>query len=110
MTEPVAAGDELPRRVADVVVGIPPGRVLTYGDVAELTGCRSPRLVGRLMARNPTGAELPWWRVVTGQGTLPDHLQAAAREHYRAEGTPLREDDRHLARVDVARALWSPGP
>ena len=51
---------------------------------------------------------LPWWRVVTVQGTLADHPQAEARERYREEGTPLREDDRHLVRVDMGRALWTP--
>lgn len=101
----------LAQRVAEVVAGIPPGRVLSYRDVAELAECRSPRLVGTIMARNPTGAELPWWRVVTVQGTLADHLQAEARERYRDEGTPLRTDDRHLVRVDMERALWTPeGP
>jgi len=99
----------LAERVAAVVATIPAGRVLTYGDVAELAECRSARAVGTVMARNPTGAVLPWWRVVTAQGTLAEHLQAAARERYRDEGTPLREDDRHLVRVDLRRARWDPG-
>jgi alkylated DNA nucleotide flippase Atl1 len=105
VTDPAGA---LARRVAELVGGIPPGRVLSYRDVAELAECRSPRLIGALMARNPTGRDLPWWRVVTVRGTLPDHLQAEAREHYRDEGTPLRADDRHLVRVDMERALWTP--
>lgn len=108
MTQPAGAPHGLARRVAGVVAAIPPGRVLSYKDVAELAECRSPRLVGTLMARNPTGAQLPWWRVVTVQGTLADHLQAEARERYREEGTPLLEDGRHLVRVDMARALWAP--
>lgn len=102
-------GPGLARRVADVVATIPPGRVLSYRDVAELAECRSPRLVGTVMARNPTGEDLPWWRVVTVQGTLADHLQAEARDRYREEGTPLLDDDRHLVRVDMDRALWTPG-
>ena len=110
MTGPGGAAQDLARRVADVVAAIPPGRVLSYKDVAELAECRSPRRVGTLMARNPTGAELPWWRVVTVQGTLAGPLQAEARERYRAEGTPLREDGRPPLRVDMARALWTPGP
>lgn len=108
MTQPAGPPHEPARRVARVVAAIPPGRVLSYKDVAELAECRSPRLVGTLMARNPTGAQLPWWRVVTVQGTLADHLQAEARERYREEGTPLLEDERHLVRVDMARALWVP--
>lgn len=103
------APSALARRVADVVAGIPPGRVLSYKDVAELVECRSARLIGSVMARNLTGRDLPWWRVVTVQGTLADHLQAGALEHYRDEGTPLRADDRHLVRVDMGRAQWTPG-
>lgn len=108
MTEQPGPPHRLARRVADVVTAIPPGRVLSYKDVAELAECRSPRVVGTLMARNPTGAQLPWWRVVTVQGTLADHLQAEARERYREESTPLVEDERHLVRVDMGRALWTP--
>lgn len=109
MTERAEPDPALARRVADVVAAIPPGRVLSYRDVAELAECRSPRVVGTVMARNPTGEQLPWWRVVTVQGTLADHLQAEARDRYREERTPLREDDRHLVRVDMGRALWTPG-
>ncbi|MEX5293656.1 MGMT family protein [Kocuria sp. CPCC 205268] len=108
MSRRAGADPGVARRVAEVVALIPPGRVLPYRDVAELAECRSPRLVGTIMARNPTGAELPWWRVVTVQGTLADHLQAEARQRYREEGTPLVEDDRHLVRVDMGRALWTP--
>lgn len=108
MTGSAPAPHRLAQRVAEVVAAIPPGRVLSYKDVAELAECRSPRVIGTLMARNPTGAQLPWWRVVTVQGTLADHLQAEARERYREEGTPLLEDDRHLVRVDMVRALWTP--
>lgn len=105
---PPAAPPALAERVAAVVVAIPAGRALTYGDVAELAECRSARAVGTVMARNPSGADLPWWRVVTARGTLADHLQLEARRHYLDEGTPLREDDRHLVRVDLRRARWSP--
>ena len=104
----IPAQRPLAQRVADVVATIPAGRVLSYRDVAELAECRSPRAVGTIMARNPTAGDLPWWRVVTVGGTLADHLQAEAREHYRDEGTPLRADEQHLVRVDMDRALWSP--
>ncbi|WP_101851799.1 MGMT family protein [Kocuria flava] len=95
-------------RVARIVAAIPAGHVLTYGDVAELAECRSARLVGTLMARNPTGAELPWWRVVTAQGTLPPHLRPEARERWRDEGTPVRGSGDEDVRADLARARWTP--
>ncbi|HEX5512473.1 MAG TPA: MGMT family protein, partial [Actinomycetales bacterium] len=39
--------DDFSEAVLDVVARIPPGRVLSYGDVAELLGHGGPRLVGR---------------------------------------------------------------
>ncbi len=89
------------RAVLDVVDRIPPGRVLTYGDVAELTGWGAPRAVGTVMARH--GHELPWWRVVRADGSLAEGLLARARLHWAEEGTPLRPGG---DAVDLARARW----
>lgn len=103
--------DALPdyaERVLEVAERIPPGRVMTYGDVAEMLEEGGPRQVGRVMALY--GAPVPWWRVVRADGILlPGHeLEALGR--YRAEGTPLREAGRaadgHMPRVDLRRARW----
>jgi methylated-DNA-protein-cysteine methyltransferase-like protein len=46
---------------------IPKGRVMTYGQIAELLGRRlTPRAVGWAMAGCPK--DVPWWRVVNAQG------------------------------------------
>nr|WP_330166912.1 MGMT family protein [Streptomyces sp. HB2AG] len=104
-------GDRLPdfaERVLDLAERIPPGRVMTYGDVAEWLEEGGPRQVGRVMALY--GGAVPWWRVVRADGVLlPGHEQRAL-EHYRAEGTPLRGSGRtgrgSLPRLDTARARW----
>lgn len=98
-------------RVLDVTEQIPPGRVLTYGDIAEWLGEGGPRQVGRVMALY--GAAVPWWRVVRADGALlPGHEQRAMRR-YRAEGTPLREAGPaaggHISRIDMRRARWDGG-
>lgn len=94
---------ELAEDVLDVVARIPSGRVLTYGDVAELVGRGGPRGVGSVMARY--GAGVPWWRVLRAGGLPPvGHEERALRE-YRREGTPLRAAG---DRVDLARACWRP--
>ncbi|CAL8899521.1 MGMT family protein [Kocuria varians] len=100
-------GDEAVAAVRAVVVGIPPGAVLSYGDVAELAGLGTPRLAARIMASGKLGRGTPWWRVVRADGTLPDHLQITARERYEREGTPLRDTRAHWAQVDVRRARWA---
>ncbi|MEU9710491.1 MGMT family protein [Streptomyces sp. NPDC047967] len=114
-TAPPGAGPpdhpELPEyaeRVLDVAELIPPGRVMTYGDIAEWLGEGGPRQVGRVMALY--GAAVPWWRVVRADGTLLPAHELRALDHYRAESTPLREASRqaegHLPRIDMRRARW----
>ncbi|WSV68052.1 MGMT family protein [Streptomyces sp. NBC_01012] len=106
---PVTA--ELPlyaERVLDVADLIPPGRVMTYGDVAEWLGDGGPRQVGRAMALY--GSAVPWWRVVRADGTLLPGHELRALGHYREEGTPLRaaprEAEGHVPRLDMKRARW----
>ncbi|MFI6700501.1 MGMT family protein [Streptomyces sp. NPDC050509] len=109
---------ELPdyaERVLDVAELIPPGRVMTYGDVAEWLGDGGPRQVGRAMALY--GSAVPWWRVVRSDGVLLPGHELRALDHYREEGTPLREAARsaegHVPRLDMRRARWdgeAPGP
>lgn len=113
--------------VLEVVADIPPGRVMTYGDVAAVLGSRGARVVGQAMARYGDG--VPWWRVIRAGGLPPTCHEGRALEYYRQEGTPLlavrgngrsgrrvplsaedaaRTGAEHAYRVDLARARWSP--
>lgn len=87
--------------VARVLTVIPAGKVLTYGDVAELSTAGGPRQVAAVLARGEVPG--PWWRVVRADGSLPSYLWPEAHAHYRDEGTPMRDE-----RVDMAQARWSP--
>ena len=93
--------------VLDVIDQIPEGQVLTYGDVAELVGGRGARFVGNVMSRY--GSDVPWWRVVRAGGWPPRGLEDRAREHYRAEGTPMVRGTLDGLRIDLERARWA-GP
>jgi alkylated DNA nucleotide flippase Atl1 len=97
---------ELTELVLDVVDQIPPGRVTTYGLVAEAvrarTGHGHARHVGTIMATY--GAEVPWWRVVRADGSLPRQLRERALAHYREEGTPVSAFV--AGRVELHQALW----
>jgi len=54
-------------RVYRIVRQIPPGRVMTYGQIAELLGeGYTPRTVGFVMHASPTGT--PWHRVLNARG------------------------------------------
>ncbi|MGA8210053.1 MAG: MGMT family protein [Nocardioidaceae bacterium] len=90
--------------VLSLVERVPPGRVTTYGALAEAVGHHGPRSVGRVLSGH--GGAVPWWRVVRADGSLPPSHGEEALAHYRDEGTPLRPS----GRVDLARAGWWPGP
>ena len=62
---------------------VPPGHVVSYGDIAELANT-SPRRVGTIMASR--GGEVAWWRVTNRNGELPAHLLPLARKHWQREG------------------------
>jgi alkylated DNA nucleotide flippase Atl1 len=89
--------------ILDVVDAIPPGRVMTYGDIAGLLGRGGPRQVGATMSS--WGGSVAWWRVLKADGSPPPGHEREALEHYRSEGTPLRSDG---ARVDLRNARWTP--
>jgi alkylated DNA nucleotide flippase Atl1 len=95
--------DEYSARVLDVVDAIPPGQVMSYGDIAEYLGSGGPRQVGRVLATY--GGGVAWWRVIHADGTPAPCHDAAALSHYLDEGTPLRSA-RPPVRVDLRRARW----
>ncbi|MGW4891188.1 MGMT family protein [Kitasatospora sp. NPDC004240] len=94
--------------VLDLTERIPPGRVMTYGDVAEYLGQGGPRQVGRVMALY--GGAVPWWRVIRADGALLPGHEHRALSRYREEGTPLRERADHPPRVDLRLARWDGEP
>jgi alkylated DNA nucleotide flippase Atl1 len=97
--------DDFASRVLDLTEKIPPGRVMSYGDIAEYLGAGGPRQVGRVMSL--WGGGVTWWRVVHADGSLLNGHERIALAHYREEGTPLRLGaDGRPSRVDMRRARW----
>lgn len=86
-------------RVLEVVERIPPGKVMSYGDIAEYLEEGGPRQVGRVMS--VWGGGVPWWRVIRTDGTPPPGLESECLARWRDEGTPLRG-----VRADMRRARW----
>ena len=82
MTDPTFAD-----AVIAVLIGLEPGEVVSYGEVAEQAGYPgAARAVGNLL-REVDG--LPWWRVVTSQGRLVPGDERAQTELLRAEGVTV---------------------
>jgi methylated-DNA-protein-cysteine methyltransferase related protein len=101
MTEDVSllAVTPFARAVLDAVDRIPAGRVMSYGDVAEMVGAGSGRAVGTVMARY--GSEVPWHRVLRSDGSCATHKSHDQLAMLRAEDVPVVG-----GRVEMSRARW----
>ena len=51
---------------------VPPGTVVTYGQLAEMAGLsrRHARLIGTVLSQLPSGSTLPWFRVINHKGKI----------------------------------------
>ncbi len=50
---------------------IPSGKVVTYGQLAEMAGARGyARVVGNVLKQLPAGSNLPWHRVINSKGQI----------------------------------------
>lgn len=92
--------EQIHERIREIVASIPAGSVATYGDVAELSGAPSPRLVGRVLSED--GHDLPWQRVLRADGTTAPHLTSEQLALLRTEGV-LADGER----VDLRRYRWA---
>jgi O-6-methylguanine DNA methyltransferase len=98
----VAQETPFDRRVAEMIRRIPPGRVASYGSVAEWIGApAAARAVGRSLSRE---IDVPWHRVVTASGRLVPKSERTHRELLRAEGVRVRGN------MIVAPIPWWEGP
>jgi len=95
-------------RVYDLVRKIPPGHVMTYGQIAEILGeGYTARTVGYVM-HGADSEKVPWQRVINAQGkcstakmTLPVNLQQSILE---SEG--VKFDSK--GKCNLNTVLWSP--
>ena len=87
-----------------IVAQIPPGKVISYGQIARLLGSpRGARQMGWAMRACPEG--LPWQRVVMADGSITGGVYAAVRRGMlEAEGVSFLPD----GRVDMGVCGWMP--
>lgn len=91
-----------------VLAQVPEGRVVSYGQLAELAGLgRAARWVGRTLSQLPTDTTLPWHRVIAAGGRLSLATGTASgneqRARLKAEGIFIHND-----KVDIRRYGWRP--
>jgi methylated-DNA-protein-cysteine methyltransferase-like protein len=104
----VPAGDAAVAAICAVVRRIPAGWVATYGQVAAMAGLpRRARLVGRVLATLPEGADIPWHRVVNAKGEVscaPSRNGGDALQIRRLKAEGVRFDGEN--RFNLERHRW----
>jgi len=95
-------------RIYAVVDRIPPGRVATYGQVAEVAGLPGQaRQVGWALHALRSSTRVPWQRVVNVRGRLSVRASGHEREQRRLlEREGVRFDAN--GRIDLERDGWRP--
>ena len=96
-------------RVWDLVALIPPGKVMTYGQISRcLDNTCSARYVGYAMASAPALLGLPCHRVVNRLGELSPGAafggEGRQRALLEAEGVPFKAN----GRIDLDACLYRP--
>ena len=96
-------------RVYAVVRRIPPGRVATYGQVAELAGFQGhARQVGYALHALPASSAVPWHRVINAAGGISSRAESGAELSQRLllerEGIAFNA----RGRVALAQVWWRP--
>lgn len=62
---------ELARQILEVIIRIPKGKVLSYGQVAKMAGLpKHARLVGYVLKNLDESSDVPWFRVLNSQGKI----------------------------------------
>jgi methylated-DNA-protein-cysteine methyltransferase-like protein len=53
------------------LAAVPPGKVVTYGQLGDLAGLpRAARLIGHILRKLPAETTLPWHRVINAAGKI----------------------------------------
>ncbi|MXX21105.1 MAG: MGMT family protein [Cenarchaeum sp. SB0665_bin_23] len=83
-------------RVYKKLMEVPPGMVVSYGELARAAGIiNGSRVVGRIMSQNPYPGIVPCHRVIMSDGRLGGygyggtHVKA---DMLQKEGVPIREN------------------
>lgn len=92
--------EQSPRqRILQVIHAIPPGKVASYGQVAQIAGLgRGARQVAAALRNLPEGSGIPWFRVINAGRTIsipegsPRH--AEQRQRLMAEGVEFDDKGR----------------
>ena len=75
-------GSSFRQAVWNVLLTIPRGQTMTYGEIARRLNVRSAQAVGGAVGHNPISILIPCHRVVGSDGSLPGYAGGLARKEW----------------------------
>lgn len=75
-------GSEFQKRVWTLLLEIPYGKTVTYGELAKKLGCKSAQAVGSAVGRNPISVLIPCHRVVGADGSLTGYAGGVEKKEF----------------------------
>lgn len=90
--------EQLHDRIRAIIASVPAGRVASYGDIAQLAGAPTPRIIGWVLKED--GSDLPWHRIVRTDGSVAKPQQLP---RLREEGLEITGQS-----IDMRRYRWDP--
>lgn len=94
------------QKIFDYLAAIAPGKVVTYGQIADFLGNpHLARYVGNVLHQNTDGERYPCYKVVSAQGKLSPRYAfgGAAEQKRRLEADGVQVEDN---RVDLEKYRW----
>ncbi|MCA9782012.1 MAG: MGMT family protein [Calditrichaeota bacterium] len=94
-------------RMQRILSQIPPGRVLSYGRLAEMAGFPGRARMAARLLRNLPDPDLPWHRILSADGHSRIPADQVRQEQFQRlwdEDVPMRSAEQ----VDMTWAIWDP--
>jgi len=104
---PSEKSTRLYEQIYSVIRLIPEGKVATYGQIAEIVGGCTPRMVGYALAGLTRGSDVPWQRVINAQGKISPRANPHEMEvqYHRLKDEGIEFDENR--RVNLKKDRWS---
>ena len=94
------------QKILQVVMAVPQGRVVSYGQVAEMAGLgRQARYIGKALGKLPEGHSVPWYRVIRTNGQIAFPVGS---EKYQEQKSLLEAEGVEVTdgRISMPRFRW----
>lgn len=102
------APGEFSKKVIELALQIPPGRVTTYGLLAVAAGGHPilAQMVTSILWKSKERDKVPWHRIVYSSGKIwtDPHVDKLRKKLYKTEGIKIDKNNRI---IDFEKIVWS---